>query len=244
VRTRFAAIAGAAGIACVAAAAMLIAGPDTSGPNTSGPGAENAAYIVGRVAGALNAVSPDYVMSSQLTGSGFRFDTWASPDATRFEQLNDAGQVIVDQGISFRTKTTVFVSYQTKTWYRGTIPSAAGATAPPSPSCEFGGMMIVVYPRPATMAAQLRIWVGCGILKVGHTGVIDGVRAIALTAVSGSSTMMYWVNAATYLPVRLTVSQDGSVTQQDDLRWLPATPANLALLDVAIPAGFRQQSPG
>jgi hypothetical protein len=46
------------------------------------------------------------------------------------------------------------------------------------------------------------------------------------------------VDPATYLPVRWDVG--GS---QTDYLWLPPTPANLALLNEPIPAGFRQVPP-
>ena len=47
-----------------------------------------------------------------------------------------------------------------------------------------------------------------------------------------------WVNPATYLPVRYDVG--GS---QTDYQWLTPTAAHLALLDLPIPAGFKQVPP-
>jgi hypothetical protein len=49
-----------------------------------------------------------------------------------------------------------------------------------------------------------------------------------------------WVNAQTYLPIRLIMgTRNGSegMTVQE-FRYLPPTPANLALLRVPIPAGY------
>jgi len=46
-----------------------------------------------------------------------------------------------------------------------------------------------------------------------------------------------WVNARTYLPIR-EVDQGGGWTTVRDFRYLPPTPANLALLRVPIPAGY------
>jgi len=44
-----------------------------------------------------------------------------------------------------------------------------------------------------------------------------------------------WVNPVNYLPVRASLVQ-----RQTDFHWLAATPAHLAQLKVAVPAGFRQ----
>jgi hypothetical protein len=46
-----------------------------------------------------------------------------------------------------------------------------------------------------------------------------------------------WVNARTYLPIRLVMGSGGSMTVRD-FRYLPPTPANRALLQVPIPAGY------
>jgi len=45
----------------------------------------------------------------------------------------------------------------------------------------------------------------------------------------------FWVNPVNYLPVRASLAQ-----RQTDFHWLAATPARLAQLKVAVPAGFRQ----
>jgi hypothetical protein len=49
------------------------------------------------------------------------------------------------------------------------------------------------------------------------------------------------VNATTYLPFRFTAKASG--TFQMNLRWLPPTAANLAQLNVPVPAGFTQVPP-
>jgi hypothetical protein len=50
-----------------------------------------------------------------------------------------------------------------------------------------------------------------------------------------------WVNATTFLPVRVTVSGwliPGRTTT--DFGWLKPTPANLAMLRVKVPAGLHE----
>jgi len=237
-RTRAAAVAGMAAIAG-AVVVVLAAEPGPAGPRT-----QTAAYVVSRVARALDAAPSNYVMFDRLAGLNIRLDSWASADRSRFEQFTSAGQLVVDQGFTFATDTVVSVDYQKKTWFRSVFPNYGGSSLAPSPSCAFGGMMVVVFPQPRAMAAQLRAWVACGLLKIGRSSVVDGVEAVELVAASGSGTMTYWVDTSSYLPVRLTTSgsEPGSSTRQD-LRWLPPTPANLSQLTVRIPAGFIQVPP-
>jgi hypothetical protein len=56
---------------------------------------------------------------------------------------------------------------------------------------------------------------------------------------TGSNGVVLWINPATYLPVR----QAGPGARVTDFRWFRATPASLAKLKVAIPAGFRRVPP-
>lgn len=55
-----------------------------------------------------------------------------------------------------------------------------------------------------------------------------------------------WVDAATYLPIRLTqssLSKPSQVNVTVDFQFLPATPANLAKLTPPIPSGFKRVAP-
>jgi hypothetical protein len=49
-----------------------------------------------------------------------------------------------------------------------------------------------------------------------------------------------WVNATTFLPVRVTVSGWKIPEKTINLSWLKPTPANLAMLTVKVPAGLRE----
>ena len=75
------------------------------------------------------------------------------------------------------------------------------------------------------------------------------MRALELKpAAKGTMATVFWVDPATYLPVRdvTTISPPATgrvTTITDDFRWLPPTPANLADLDVRIPPGFTQVQP-
>jgi hypothetical protein len=65
---------------------------------------------------------------------------------------------------------------------------------------------------------------------------IDGTDALKITGNSGQLTL--WVNPATYLPVRL---QTGGL--RTDFQWLRPAPAHRAVLNLPVPAGFRQVQP-
>jgi hypothetical protein len=73
-------------------------------------------------------------------------------------------------------------------------------------------------------------------LTVVGKQAVGGVDALEITGSSGHLTL--WVNPATYLPVRLKL---GGL--QTDFQWLSPTPAGLALLNMAVPAGFHQVPP-
>lgn len=51
-----------------------------------------------------------------------------------------------------------------------------------------------------------------------------------------------WLDAASYLPLRIAITGAGTA-QEQNLTWLRATPANLAILRVVPPAGFKQVPP-
>ena len=70
--------------------------------------------------------------------------------------------------------------------------------------------------------------------------LIDGIDAIKITGNGGRDTL--WVNPAGYLPVRVMLTLR-AIQIQTDFSWLAPTPANLAQLNVTVPAGFRQVAP-
>ena len=74
----------------------------------------------------------------------------------------------------------------------------------------------------------------------GHS-LLDGRPTIELTAQypAAHSTLQLFVDAATYLPVK-SISSSPGTTDSTDYSYLPASSANLGLLQVPIPRGFRQ----
>jgi hypothetical protein len=132
---------------------------------------------------------------------------WTEPSASK-------------QGIP--TKTTVIdVEYGNRTWSVTTAPVAVQA--------ETGDLQ------------ALRESIANGTLTVVGKTVIDGQTVLELTTrakdASKGSAETWWVNPATWLPVR-TLTVNSAVSIQVDYGFLPPTPANLAKLKVPIPAGF------
>jgi hypothetical protein len=123
---------------------------------------------------------------------------------------------------SIPTKTEVIdVQYGNRTWSVTTAP-------------------VAVQTETASLQA-LRESIVNGELTVVRKTELDSQTVLELTTRSKDagkgSVETWWVNPATYLPVR-TLSIDGGVTNQIDYGFLPPTPANIAEVKVTIPAGF------
>lgn len=80
------------------------------------------------------------------------------------------------------------------------------------------------------------------MLKADGTATVDGVTAIRLTEPTNDGVTASWyVNPATYLPIRRTVTQRGVLLSTVAFQWLPRTAANLARLSLPVaPRGFAQ----
>jgi hypothetical protein len=83
---------------------------------------------------------------------------------------------------------------------------------------------------------------------VNDHAAVDGRRAIEISD-SGNPTLsvLLWVDAQTYLPLRQVKLDWGSTNNPEtrkvyDYQFLPATPANLATLSLAVPRGYKKAS--
>src|SRR5690349_7951346 len=136
------------------------------------------------------------------------------------------------------TQTTV--NYSDRTWSRGTQLTGLASAPAGAAACELVKDMTdplvageVFFTSPSFIRAAL----ACGgLTKAGRTRV-DGAAAIVLTGTQRMANLpiTLYVSPATYLPVRIVI---GGLRQ--DYRWLAPTAANLAMLKVRIPPGFRR----
>jgi hypothetical protein len=101
---------------------------------------------------------------------------------------------------------------------------------------------------PAQLTTLISKALSCDLFRAGGHQIVDGVDALRLAAtprllrqLHGEASdagpgLTLWVNAKTFLPVRLVLSPTG----HSDFGWLKPTAANLATLQVNVPAGLRQ----
>jgi len=87
--------------------------------------------------------------------------------------------------------------------------------------------------------------VAAGRYSLAGSSTVDGRRALRLTSTTATPGLhpvrkqtTLWVDATTYLPIRLTST--GHATDETTFAWSPATAGNRAALEITVPAGFRQ----
>src|SRR5580693_4926936 len=126
--------------------------------------------------------------------------------------------------------------------------TAIGGVSGPGPGLNCQNVPSPYPSWPASITKAL----SCGLFTLGGRQQMDGVNAMTLLSRPQRGEdfrLALWVNPATYLPVRMSVTyQPGSARAQQlvyDFRFLPPTPANLAQLRAAIrhgriPASFRR----
>ena len=150
---------------------------------------------------------------------------------------------------SGRQVTQVFgAAYPARTRWHTIVRGLSG----PAPSvCQMG----LVSPSDSNWRADLSKLLSCGLFRLDGRQRVDGVEAIRLVSVPRRSVPTQetvWVGAATYLPVRVSVTWRPDHGPRHvisyDYRWLPATKANLAawraaVRDATIPPGFRLLPP-
>jgi len=190
----------------------------------------------------------------RLTGSGevSSEQIWAYGPRSRALFSSATGPIEDDgttmlgssRGLLHTIRTTV--RYNTKLWARGSLNLPLFGLPAPT-SCANPAVTI-----PGVGAALTR-WisdllelVACGDYAVSGTGRIDGVRVIKLVKTgsppSPGSFATIYIEAASYVPVRMTGGRPATGWWRADLAWLRPTESNLALLNPTIPAGFRQVS--
>jgi hypothetical protein len=160
---------------------------------------------------------------------------WQYRNTVEMLAYSPSGQRVfsVSHRLSHGAGTVTAVLYGSRTWW--TAPAEPG-TAPAGGGCAAGSSIRLSTGPGNGWPALIRSQLACGAFSVAGHQDVDGVNAIKIAGPVPGFTL--WVNPATYLPVQLTV---GSVSAS--FEWLAPTAANLGLLHLTVPAGFRQVPP-
>jgi hypothetical protein len=242
------------GITATGVAVALVFGlSGISGTSGTAPRAETAAFVISRAAHAMG----DLMLHAQVAEPGLGvFKIWAYHGREMEEQFVGGHLSAVNWSRSTARKTSwVSVEYSSRDWDRQNGP------AWPSSGCEHDQppLFYGVVPGmvPADFPGYVRASLACGAYAMAGRARIDGVATVRLDYTGtffgpvqptfrvkhARYHYILYVNASTYLPVRLAQWGPEKVTgfvPDEDFQWLPATKANLALLNVRIPPGFHQ----
>jgi hypothetical protein len=258
-RWRLLSVAGVAAAVGALLAVVLPASPMTRAPGgASAQRARETAYVVSRVAQALSVraqhnfvgyarteLPPGSVVAARAghvqvtlgSGAGPRQSagsvvSWSYRGTGKITEYTATGWRVLDEKITTGpggARVSVGVNYRDGTWWR----TAAG---PPAPvRCGTDGRDAAI--GSGDWAALIHTELGCGRYTPDGRQRVNGIDAIKIAGRDGLAVL--WVDPATYLPVRalLAFAQE---RPQTDFRWLSPAQASLALLNVPVPASFRQ----
>jgi hypothetical protein len=236
----------AAVTAAVTVAAVITATGDGGAATGAGTRIQTTAYVTQRMTSMLSPGNLD----KTIQGASVHYHrvwwrgklgppqggttTWSYRGAARLEDFfTTDGRLTAEYWLP----SQVYAQMSTKTWgvTKGAVPPGpwVPATATPSPPPANGCRTGNLTATPAFIRATLR----CGGLAVAGYAQVDGRQVIKLAGTKrlpdGSLTL--YVSPVTYLPVQAVMP-----TATEDFLWRPATSANLGMLKVDIPTGFRQ----
>ena len=216
----FLAITGAA--AAVVVAAIFVPRSSPSPP----PSVATSAVLTAITRSLANTGNDIEEVQSSLPGTPLSTTSWVdlSTGACRTDtSLNGQPSmtIFVEQG------NAVFINHDLRDWWSR---SSEGVACEPL--------------TPQTIEHDL----AAGHYTVDGNVILEGQASLKLVSTSATTGLhpvtqltTLWVNATTYLPIQSTSS--GHLPEQTTFTWLPATPTNVALLNVTVPAGFRQVAP-
>jgi hypothetical protein len=258
----------AGGTAVLATAAMFAATAITGGAPRSGGTlpAQTAAYVVSRTERALAAAERGRLLQEiHVVGRGSQFALmpqvppmdvapqaviWSYHGRFRAEGLTADGRPVFDaiaeQAGQRLTARVTGVEYPARIWWTETahqfqVPQwgrpGCGLLPPP---------MGVQINWPASIHKAL----SCSAFRIAGRQWIDGIHTIKIVSARRPGqpappvSQVFWVDPATYLPVRARwgwPAGHGRPTTilSGDFRWLTPTAAHLAALHVSVPSGFR-----
>ena len=256
-----------AGIAATAAVAGAITGVTlTSGSSSSiknGPVASSKSAtntpVEAKLLAAISTTAGDIVYTnskSVYTSPSGHTSTSEGGEVWSYPAQPSAGQQVRIRAISLNGAG--HPTFDTETISKLPDPGA-------KPGSQVAGKEVAVYYVGKTWAqSNGEGCVGCAVSPAGQwvtqmvalikqqhdkeigSGMVNGHRAIEFAfpgVIVNDGSMDVWVDAFTYLPVRMTMASTasyGSSLDTIDFQFLPPTPANLAKLTTPVPAGFRK----
>jgi hypothetical protein len=253
--------------AAVAAAASLVAVNVTAGhtsasrpvasPATSTPPVIDAATLAHRTTLAVSAAQKDieYTQVSYAAGTAGGVATlqlWTRGPLAR-EYLFAANgtpiekdSAVVIDGSRYRR----FIDYTNRTWSEDSIAIGQWGPYGDSPADTVSRVEATMLNRESVIR-DVTLPDGTRAIEVTRTyqhivllPEFAGAESIpAWSAPHSVIRSTVWIDAATYLPFKVTVAAlNGTVLQSQSLSWQPPTTANLAPLQaqVPVPAGFTQ----
>jgi hypothetical protein len=255
--------------AAMAAAASLVAVNVTAGhtsasrpvasPATSNPPVIDAATLAHRTTLAVSAAEKDieYTQVSYATGTAGGVATlqlWTYGPLTREYLLaangtpNEKMSGVVIDGSRYRR----FIDYPSQTWCEDSIAIGQYGQLPVGSLNRDVTMTLTHHGnviRDVTLPDGTRAIQVTRTYQDGHmAGLPEFANPEVMPALSAPHSVIrktVWIDAATYLPFKLTLTAfNGTVIESQSLSWLPPTTANLAPLplhtQVPVPPGFTQ----
>jgi len=183
--------------------------------------------------------------------------TWSYRGRTRTQGFAPGGRVAIDLGPSTPTQPggalpparIIAVDPNAGKWYH---PLHNPPLFHPGPlTCTNQGVDWLATgggKTPAQLTTLISKALSCDLFRADGHQVVDGVDALRLAATprllrqlrgeawDAGPGVTLWVNAKTFLPVRLVLSP----VEHADFGWLKPTAANLVTLRVKVPAGLHE----
>lgn len=246
-------------VAAVALAASLTLTPDASTPGTNagGTGSNTApemltvGFVSERTTTALGNVSDlvQHARSDFKDGKGKQtmtnerwVDAKSGRERTDEESVQDKSKITAIK--TGEGDNAIVIDHQKKKWWNDRIaklpageevtvttgPNGERITTPTGKKVEdIGGLV-----NPS----ELKDALATGTLTLVGEETLDGKATVHLKWVPvPQSTVDFWVDADSYLPVR-KISSGPKATDTVDFEWLPRTAENLAKLEVSAPADY------
>jgi hypothetical protein len=256
-----------AAVACATAAAAAAAAIAVTGVTARAParGAQTStvAYVLTRVKNAIAAQNLVY-RGQTLASDGEQSTTWVYGPQSRWVEFSTNGTPYSVEGTAIvgGKRLSVYVLYPDRMWLVDG-PGWGSQTDACKPHSLIGlaGIPIVT----GSWSAFINQMLTCGNATVSGHALIGGVETTEITGKPVTVRMQageargvrekwfrarwaIYVNTTTYLPVRITGSNEsfggaGGYTDYrvvTDVSWLPPTTANIASTLVTVPAGFQQ----